>query len=255
LEDPDVSNREISKVIKAEHEMEVKDKTPKIPVISIKLNTNSEQSEDDNSQKSQELTKLNLKEVQSEVSEHEQIVEKVDPHVSQVTTVTEQADYKGVIQEGKEDLDTDFQINQTIDEIDVTDTQNQTQIQNLIDEDINEMENIVNSIDQSLKQKIKEEKQESSVLEKTVIEDKPNDMVEFEEGEQLKFINRIDNEGIEYLSMEINFNLINPEDFGFKDFKKSDQEALEQKVQEHFIAALQNDQEMQKLGLKVYGLI
>ena len=160
----------------------------------------------------------------------------------------------------EDDLDDDLQINQTIETIDLSSSKNQEIVKNLIEKDISKIEGVMNKIDEELAKKqtgeIQHEKTSEEIdLNETVVKGPTKNIVEFEEGEQLKFINQIDEQGFEYLSLEINFNLINPKDFGFEDFKQSDQEELEQKVQEHFITALTNDAEMQNLGLKVLDLI
>ena len=160
----------------------------------------------------------------------------------------------------EEDLDNDLKMNQTIDQIDIADTQNHDIVKNLIEEDITELEGLVNKIDEEINKSSQPESKDEEASEEIDLNESSDDLnnkskVEFAEGEKLKFVNELDEQGFEYLSLEINFNLINPKDFGFEDFKQSDQEALEQKVQNHFISALQDDSEMKELGLKVLDMI
>merc|ERR1740139_1335164 len=70
-------------------------------------------------------------------------------------------------------------------------------------------------------------------------------------GEFAEFVNAVDDDGMEYLSLEINFAMINPEDFGFENFTPEDQSALEKKVQDYVLKNLQNNQDLNDNGIQI----
>lgn len=74
---------------------------------------------------------------------------------------------------------------------------------------------------------------------------------QFEEGEQLAFVQRVDNQGLEYISMEINLNMINPKDFGFDDYREQDEEALNRAVQEYFLEQLKQDSSLSGMVMEI----
>lgn len=74
---------------------------------------------------------------------------------------------------------------------------------------------------------------------------------QFEEGEQMAFVQRVDNQGLEYISMEINLNMINPKDFGFEDYKEQDEEALNRVVQQYFLEQLKQDPSLQGIVMEI----
>lgn len=268
LDDPYVSKSEISRIQKREQEMNASvESSEQTKIISSGLTNKqillekseirqsqvisrdqepSHQSAD--SQTQANLTIMPLKQ-DMETIDHEDGVE-MALDTSQ-TRIVEPDEIETLSE--KDDLIIDQRVNETLDQINTADISDHQKIGAIIDKDISELENVITLIDDSLNKQ--PEKNQSTVTTKTEAADKMNTSVEFENGEAMKFINRIDSDGIEYLSMEINFNMINPKDFGFEDYEQKDQAELQQKIQEHFINALQSDEEMQKLGLKIYDLI
>lgn len=269
LDDPEVSKSEISRLKAKEHQLEASmDSSEQLRTImksQTKEDILSFESEIRNSQvidKTKQQSQLSLESFsQSQINvtvspdqKNELLIDQEEPMISDLevsqTRIVDPDELETLSE--KDDLMMGSRVNQTIDQINVADSSDHQKIQEIIDKDIIEIENVITQIDGSLKNPPKNESLVSGITEPA---NKLDTSVQFENGEAMKFINRIDNDGIEYLSMEINFNMINPKDFGFENFEEKDQAELEQKIQEHFITALQSDQEMQKLGLKVYDLI
>jgi hypothetical protein len=73
----------------------------------------------------------------------------------------------------------------------------------------------------------------------------------FADDEQLAFVQRVDKSGMEYISMEINLNLINPKDFGFQNYKESDEKALHQVVQKFFLSELKKDPNLEGMVMEI----
>ena len=78
----------------------------------------------------------------------------------------------------------------------------------------------------------------------------------FRSTEQVAFVERIDKEGIEYISMEINLKILNPSEFGFDNYDaKKDQGELEQRVQDYFLKELSKKDELEGMNITHMMLI
>ena len=87
-----------------------------------------------------------------------------------------------------------------------------------------------------------------SMSKKTLVKSKS---YQFASNEQLALVQKMDSNGMEYLSLEINYKMINPKDFGFDTFNSGDEVILHQKVQEFFMKALQSDENIVGTGMKL----
>ena len=75
---------------------------------------------------------------------------------------------------------------------------------------------------------------------------------EFDEGEQLAFVQRINKEGQIFISMEVNLSMINPADFGFDNYNPEiHQKELNEKVKKFFVEELSQNEEFKQLGMNV----
>ena len=74
---------------------------------------------------------------------------------------------------------------------------------------------------------------------------------QFQSNEQLALVQKLDDNGMEYLSLEINYKMINPKDFGFDTFNSGDEVILRQKVEEFFMNALKSDVNIVNTGMNL----
>lgn len=151
----------------------------------------------------------------------------------------------------------ELEVEQSMVDLDMTKTESQRKVGALINHDITQMQSEISAIQSQISTEKKglPSSRTSGIVESSV-NNTVDQTIQFEEGEQMKFVNKIDHDGMEYLSLEINLNMINPEDFGFDNYDKSkDQSELDRKVKNHFIQLMQNDESMQNLGFKVLDLI
>lgn len=69
---------------------------------------------------------------------------------------------------------------------------------------------------------------------------------QFDEDEEIAFVNRVDNSGVEYLSMEINMSMFNPEAAGILNYRDMSQDELNAAIQQYFIEKMSQDEELNK---------
>ena len=80
---------------------------------------------------------------------------------------------------------------------------------------------------------------------------KDDEPYEFENEEEVAFVHRIDPNGLEYLSFEINLGLINPQKFGFENYSSDDFKELQKRVQEYYLKGLQEETNLEGIMVTV----
>ena len=162
----------------------------------------------------------------------------------------------------EEEQDTNTLLDQTLNEIDFDEKSDKQKIDEIIESSVlknqketQEIEEILNGTNQqpAIHEEIVSDQQDT--LRKTIRPLREDENAIFEEGETAKFVNRIDMEGIEYLTLEINLAMINPKDFGFEKYTQKDELKLQEKLQAHFMEELMKDKNLKDQGINVLDLI